>query len=259
MRIRSLRWLLLALLASAPSAQAAVVPFTGTLSVLLTSLPPIAFTGGGLATLNGSGGLGHLSSFALSGGQFNGLASIPQTDPAGMPIFGLLGAATNGAGSFGLGGVMPLVGSASLCLFDECNGSPPANIVVPFTQNGTRGVGIGGPPLFVGGLVSVTVQGAAWTTGAAVIPLSPASAVMSGFLHGPASGGASSAANVSGVVRLVTPIVVNTNIGSLPTLPAFGVLDLHFVPEPGTLLLVAGGFAGLAMAGRRRLAKSGSA
>lgn len=258
MRIRSLRWLAVALLAAAPSAQAAVLPFTGTLSVVVSVLPPIAFTGGGLVTLNGSGGLGHLSSFALSGGQFNGLASIPQTDPAVAPIAGVLGAASNGAGAFGLGGVMPLVGSVALCLFDACNGMPAANIVVPFTQNGTRGIGIGGGPIVAGGFVGVTVQGAPWTTGTvtANVPFFPTA---TGFVHGPASGGASSAAQVSGAVRLVTPVVVQTNIGSLPVFPVFGVLDLHFVPEPGTLLLVAGGFAGLAVAGRRRLSRERSA
>lgn len=76
------------------------------------------------------------------------------------------------------------------------------------------------------------------------------------IVTGGASGiGASSAAAPSGVVRLVTPIVVNTSIGSLPTLPAFGILDLHFIPEPGTMVLLISGLVSLAVVGRRRMGR----
>jgi len=35
-------------------------------------------------------------------------------------------------------------------------------------------------------------------------------------------------------------------------LPAFGILTLNFVPEPGTLVLLGSGIAGLVMFGRSR-------
>jgi len=35
--------------------------------------------------------------------------------------------------------------------------------------------------------------------------------------------------------------------------PAFGILSLHFVPEPGTLMLLGSGIAGLVAFGRSRV------
>jgi hypothetical protein len=49
---------------------------------------------------------------------------------------------------------------------------------------------------------------------------------------------------------LVSPTKIFTNIAG--TLAAFGVLSLTYVPEPGTLLLLGLGVAGLAAIGRRR-------
>jgi hypothetical protein len=77
-------------------------------------------------------------------------------------------------------------------------------------------------------------------------------ALPGGFAHGPASL-TSSTAQVGGVVQLVTTSKVYTSLtGASPELPFNGVLRLHFVPEPGTLLMLALGVAGLAAAGRRR-------
>ena len=62
---------------------------------------------------------------------------------------------------------------------------------------------------------------------------------MSAIYHNAASG--------SGILRMVTPIFLSTSIpGTSSTFVSFGVLELHFVPEPGTLLLVALGMAALA-------------
>jgi hypothetical protein len=35
--------------------------------------------------------------------------------------------------------------------------------------------------------------------------------------------------------------------------PAFGIVSLHFVPEPGTLMLLGSGIAGLVAFGRSRV------
>ena len=93
----------------------------------------------------------------------------------------------------------------------------------------------------------MTVVGAPWTTGTAFAGTLSAM----GFAHGPASL-TSSTAQISGSVRLVTPIFISTNIAGSSVIPAFGFLTLHFVPEPGTLVLLGSGIAGLVAFGRRR-------
>jgi hypothetical protein len=240
-------------LAVAGQAHAATLPFSGSLSIQIATLPPILATATGTATLNGAGALGHLTSAAFAGGTFAAFASIPVTDPAAAPIKGVQANVLNGAGNFTgspLGGKMAIGGSASVCLFATCTASPPANVVVPFTQGpGVNGVGLGGAPITVKGLVNVTITGAPWSAGTAAI----GTITTMGFVHGPASAGLSSAAAASGVMSLVTPIFISTNIGASAVIPAFGFLNLHFIPEPGTLLLLAAGVTGLGILGRGRM------
>jgi hypothetical protein len=56
----------------------------------------------------------------------------------------------------------------------------------------------------------------------------------------------------------VTPVLISTNIGSLPVVTAFGVMTLHFVPEPATMLPLAAGLFALVLARRRRMRADGN-
>jgi len=44
-------------------------------------------------------------------------------------------------------------------------------------------------------------------------------------------------------------------LGIFGSLPVYGILTLTYTPEPGTLLLLGTGIAGLAMIGRKKMSK----
>ncbi len=254
-----------------------LLTYTGSISVGIGTIPPVSLAGGGVATINGSGGGPHISDLDLAQGAFAGTAATPVFNAS--PISGLLvaggtvtqmfmamaatftfvyptGSASNATGSFGNisagppgGGVMALNGVVLVCLFAGgggaalgCGGTPASNLVVPLSP-----IGQGGSAFATAG-VNITAFGAPWTIGTAAVQ---ASTVM-GFAHDPGSATSSTAAP-SGVVQLVTPVFVSTNLGAFPTVAVFANLTLHFVPEPGTLLLLGAGIAGLAVLGRRRM------
>jgi hypothetical protein len=169
----------------------------------------------------------------------------PITDPGAFPIAGVELTVHNGPGNFAdgggtLGGVMPLPGVAKLCLFGPCS-APVANYNVPLSAVGQGGY------QHISGAVNLTVIGAPWTTGTAAV----GTITRMGSAHGPASA-TSSTAVPSGNLTLVTPVFISTEIGASAILPAFGILTMHFVPEPATLGLLAGGIVLLGTVGRAR-------
>jgi hypothetical protein len=230
----------------ASGAGAATLPFVGQLALSIAALDPIAIDGAGFAVVEGrSNDPDHLMTMRIEASLFGTTGVIvPVTDPAAFPINGVIATAHNAAGGFQesngtLGGVLPILGVAKVCLFGTCS-SPLANLSVPLSVVGNGGLA------YVTGAVNLTVGGAPWTTGTVFVGTSTAA----GFAHGPASG-TTSTLNPSGVVRLVTPIFISTNIGASASVPAFGFLTLHFVPEPATALLLGAGIAGLIVGGRR--------
>jgi len=259
------------------SARAATLDFTGTLGlnifgfrdVDITSPPPytgplvfLTVPGAGSAQVADDGSL-HLLSLTLPSGAFGPATTtyILPTWVTGVTSFRFT-LAQNLSGSFsGIsggspgGGSMGLSGMAKICMFSypfTCSNFIP----LPLTPTtGGAGFGIGGTRTVTGG-VNITLQHAPWTIGQPVMTIhTPGSTITTptlpaGFAHGPASL-TSSTAQPSGVLQLVTVSKVYTSLkGAFPEEPLTAVLTLHFVPEPGTLLLLGLGVVSLAAAGR---------
>jgi hypothetical protein len=57
------------------------------------------------------------------------------------------------------------------------------------------------------------------------------------------------------VVQLISPMQIVTNLtsGSNAKLSLFSTLRIHFIPEPGMLILLDVGVAGLVLMGRRQM------
>ncbi len=251
---------------AAGSAGAATLDFTGTLTFsgwFSTSPPSVQGSGSGAALVNGSVGGTHLNSFVIGAG-----AVGPITTSLSLTVWMSINSVVftgleNLTGSFGGlsggppgGGPMGLSGLMKLCmLFAPCE---YANVTVPMTPVGGVGFGIGGTQFIPNAAISLTMQHTPWTIGQPVVTIhTPNTNVTTpvlpgGFAHGPASL-TSSTAQPSGVVQLVSVSKVFTSLTwAYPEYPAIGILTLHFVPEPGTLLLLGSGVAALALRGRRK-------
>jgi hypothetical protein len=266
------------LLGAAEAADAKILGFGGTLSIELGPLFALGGTGScgvGCAVLNGSAGGDHLTTlFIAEPGVVAGSATVVVTDPNLSPLVSLRGTAvlgtghlfniSGGAGSLAAGGgTLPVAGEVRLCAFFMCSGVVPPIVTIPLTVNGTRGVGIGGL-ITVNGFgnspLRFSVGGAPWTIKTAAIPEIPTpgggffTSSRVGFAHGPVSQ-TSSTAQASGVVQLVTPVVVQTTIEGAEILPTFATLRIHLVPEPSSFLLFGSGVAALGIAARSRAKK----
>jgi hypothetical protein len=266
------------------TAAASVLNWEGTNTLLLGDFPRSnKVQGGGVATINSSGGGGHLNTLRLkaSRGNVNGDFVQLVTDPETVgnailaieyndilattgtlaPISGALQNTSLALTSNRLG----VSGTVRLCLVTtDCADA----LVLPLqTVNGNVGVGLGGL-LTVGAdsNVKISIEAAPWTIKTVTVTdhqttVGKANQIfqtvtLMGFAHGPASL-TSSTATPSGVVQLVTPSQVTTNLplGSNKLVASGQTLFVHFIPEPGLLLLLGSGVAGLALLGQRRLRK----
>ena len=268
--MRTLSAFVLGLLLGIPApmtAGAAVLDWSGTLAIEVGSLVNRQFTGvgSGAALVNDSGGGAHLSTLAITPPGAITVTGTTTLNIPGMATFVSLAAtASLGAGTFkpiSGGGtltqnVLPVQGGMKLCLFFPGCGF---YIPIPLTVSGTKGMGIGGAVFTANtfsqgpAAIRLTLQGAPWTIGVAVITTDFGPVTRQGFAHGPASA-TSSTALTSGVVQLVTPMLATTNFAFPGTrIPFFGVLRIHSLPEPsGTALLLGGGAGLLCIAGRKR-------
>jgi hypothetical protein len=149
-----------------------------------------------------------------------------------------LGVACNVGG--GIGGSMGLVGT----IFVRIN----AFVIIPVNL-GTNLIGQGGP--FLTPKSSISGDAGIWTTGTAVVAITTTITTPNGAtavitVGVPSNGSASP-------LTLVTPTFVNafTGLAFLPLFTSF-TLDNVVIPEPGTLLLLGSGVAGLLLVGRQR-------
>lgn len=241
-------------------AAAELVPFDASYSIQgLGGLTPIGI-GSGVAEVNPSGvGGTHLTHLGLPGGIATVMTtSTPTTAPSTFPYTKIIATAADGPGTFSetsggaLRGEMPIAGNVRLCLGFSC----ALFLDIPLTENGTRGVGLGGPPIttMFGTLVTVSLQGGAWSTGSITVGTSFGGTTMvGGTARGSASLPSSTAVGM-GVVQMVTPIIVTaTSGGGTPTtLDLFGVLDVQLMPEPGRGALLGAGAAVMACLGWAR-------
>jgi hypothetical protein len=253
LRAASTAGAVLILLFLGSGARAGTLEWAGTLFVSLGQSQAVAATGTGVATVNGSGGFGHLTTLRLAGG-ITAVTVVPFTDPSVTTVTQVTAAVTLGTGTLApiSGGgtltsnTLPVQGQVTVCA--PLLGIPcvfTGNL--PLTASGTRGVGIGGGAIAGSGFISLVLTGNPWTLGVATTPSTTATAA--GFVHGPASGTSSTAA-VGGAIQLVTPATVTAQ--GTTTVPVFTALRLRFVPEPAMALLLASGVGALAWIGSRR-------
>jgi hypothetical protein len=225
-------------------ATAAILPVTASLSVAIGTLPAAGFVGGAAAASSaGAGGAATLPAGAISG-TFSTAVSPPLLTlldgigvgaPAGWPG----GPATNNPLAWnGASGTMGLNASAYLLMGGASVAEIPLGVV-----------GVGGTQMFhvltlVAGTINANPYQLGMLTLMGALNGAPHTLVGTGVDNRTAGG--------AGTLVLVSP--TNVSLGVLGNLAAIATLTLTYVPEPGTLLLLGAGVAGLAAIGRKRMA-----
>jgi hypothetical protein len=236
----------------------------------------------GTATVNASAGGSHLVTLKLEPIDPKNVGTIMFLNPDLNDVIKsvrFLNAEIKGGTFYNLSGAisnpgnltqntMPLAGIARVCLFlSDCI----AFLDIPFTESGTRGIGLGGiiTAATVSSSLSFSLVNAPWQLATASLlqqttmtPQTPSSGMTitvthKGYARGPLSS-TTSTALTGGVIQLVSPTQLhNTGIrgGNHDTVALFTTLTVNFLPEPGLLLLLSSGIAGLVLIGRSRMRK----
>lgn len=263
----------LLVLGFAGTAGAKSLDWHGTLDLDLGTLPTLRLNGSGVATVNNSSGGNHLNTLRIAGG-ITGSGTINVTDPDATPtipsiiISATVGTGTisgiSGAPPINAPGTIPVKGVTLVCLLAGCPPTPGGGALTlnNTTNNGATGIGVGGL-LTIGGKGSprISIENGPWTIGQRTGEIQTGGGgfrtlAKTGFIHGPASS-TSSTAQSSGVIQLIAPqqvTVIGVN-GNNSKLSLFATLTLHFIPEPGLLLLIGSGVVGLGLLGRGRMKK----
>lgn len=253
---------------TAGTAGAKTLDWHGTLDIDLGALETLRMQGSGVATVNATTGQNHLNTLRLAGG-ITGAGTIQVTDPETTPqIPSIRISATLGTGTLsGIsgGGVLsqgklPVSGFTRVCLFTV--GCATALPLQNTKNNGATGLGVGGVLTLGGaGPLRISIINQPWTLGTVsgvnqTVSGGFKTLSRNGFVHGPVSS-TSSTATGSGVVQLIAPQQVTTTgiTGNSSELTLFAALTIHFIPEPGLLLLIGSGVVGLGLLGRSRMKK----
>lgn len=206
----------------------------------------VASIGVGAITVTGNG----VGASSIGGG----IAQVPLVGPISIstpispPQFGLNKVTVTG-GSLGPGTLSGAGGAlgvnATANIFAGAN--PAGNVVLSPVGGGGTSMGL------LLGIFAATLQGGTWQTGVVTI-------MGTGLAAGTVTvtGADLRTAGGAGTVIYVVPAAVV--VGAIPvTIPAPSVLTLVYsvaaTPEPGTLLLLGGGIAGLVALGRARSRK----
>ncbi len=279
----------IAILGIAGLASAAPMNWAGTTTVKLGDFAEARPTGGGVATLNSltSTTPAHLNTMRLvpSRGQVtanftkfvtdpdtqgNSIASIQFIGIEGQtgvisPISGALSASVTPK----FNGNMPLAGLVRLCLLNTtCDTSASLILTSHTAGSSTVGIGLGGLLTIniLGGAARISIQANPWQIKTATLydqittPVNglqtTATRQYNGWAHGPGSGTTSTAA-IGGVVQLISASQIRTNLalGSSAKVASAQTMLIKFVPEPGMLLMIGSGIAGLVLIGRKRMRK----
>lgn len=121
-------------------------------------------------------------------------------------------------------------------------------------QGGPVGVGVSLAPTSQETVSTFTVSGAFRTTMGGVNDVTPDGIETRGTVTLQGTNNLASASG-AGSVTLISPLRIDTGPLGLGRIPGFVKTKFVFAPEPGTLLLLASGAAGLVLIGRRRSKK----
>lgn len=187
-----------------------------------------------------------------------------KSGPAGnsgklAPVSGAIQSTTSPAGGLG---TIPTTGMVRICLLSVGCGTNLPLAVGATVNNVAKGGGVGGI-LTIGqlGAIRISILGAPYTVKTVTAFNRTNNGGIQtftekGFAHGPLSN-TSSTGQTSGVLQVVT-----TNHTSTVGVPGnsdisaqFSRILVHFIPEPGLLLLLGSGAAGMALLGRKRIRK----